>query len=335
MFHRTPVHIASYVGMSQDAAQAALSRLGLSAHVTQAPSESVAGGTVISQQPSPETLIPPSGVVELIVSVGLPVIEITDLRSFSREDAERYLRNAKLTPKFTEKFDKAPRDAVIAQDPAAGTRVPVRGVVTLTVSKGLSPVATPDIVSLLLSDAVKTLRTRKLDVNVADRQPSDNIPRNVIASQDPKPGTKVDPGTKINVVISTGPAETVVPDVGGRAFDDAMTTMRNSGFVPHIVYLPQASLAAGTVIDQTPSASSTLHHGDAVTLTIAVPGLVPTLAGMPLDQAEKALAAAGYTVGNIAYTQEGVEGKVVRTEPEAGASLRPGEAVSIYYNAPR
>jgi beta-lactam-binding protein with PASTA domain len=31
-------------------------------------------------------------------------------------------------------------------------------------------------------------------------------------------------------------------------------------------------------------------------------------------------------------TQDGGEGKVARTEPEANASLRPGEAVTIYYH---
>jgi beta-lactam-binding protein with PASTA domain len=31
-------------------------------------------------------------------------------------------------------------------------------------------------------------------------------------------------------------------------------------------------------------------------------------------------------------TQDGPDGKVARTEPEANASLRPGEAVTIYYH---
>jgi len=334
LFRTTPTSVANYVGMSAENAQALLAQSGLHPRVTQEPSESVPRGEVVKQQPPAGTTAPAGSVVELFVSAGLPIVELADLRSFSREDAERYLRNAKLTPKFTEKFDKAPRDAVLDQDPPAGTSIPAHTVVTLIVSAGLRPVAVPDIVSLAADDASKTLRERKLDIDVIDRTPSDEIPENVIISQDPKPGTQIEPGTKIKVVVSVGPAQITVPDAGGRGLDDANAAMKAAGLATHIVYLAQAGTPTGTVIAQTPPAASAVRRGDTITLTIAVPGTVPSVADMTLDQAEKALANAGYAVGNVAYTQEGTEGNVVRTEPEAGASLRPGEAVTIYYNSP-
>jgi beta-lactam-binding protein with PASTA domain len=333
IFHQTPASLANYVGLSAENAQALLAKSGLHPHVTQEPSESVPRGEVVKQQPPAGTTVPGGSVVELFVSAGLPIVELTDLRSFSREDAELYLRNAKLTPKFMEKFDKAPRDVVIGQDPPAGTSIPAHTAVTLIVSSGLRPVPVPDIVSVPADDASKTLRARKLDIDVIDRTPSDQIPANVIISQDPKPGTQIEPGTKIKVVVSMGPAQITVPDVGGRALQDANAAMKDAGLATHIVYLPQADTPTGTVIAQTPPATSAVRRGDTITLTIAVPGLVPSVADMTLDQAEKTLANAGYAVGNVAYTQEGSEGRVVRTEPEAGASLRPGEAVTIYYNS--
>jgi eukaryotic-like serine/threonine-protein kinase len=333
-FHQTPASIVNYVGMSAESAQALLAKAGLHPHLTQEPSESVPLGNVMKQEPPAGASVPAGSVVELFVSAGLPITELADLRSFSREDAERYLRNAKLTPSFAEKFDKAPRDTVIDQDPPAGTSIPAHTLVRLLVSAGLRPVKAPDIVSLSVDDATKTLHDRKLDVAVIDRTPSDEIPENVIISQDPKPGTQIEPGAKINVVVSVGPAQITVPDVGGRALEDADAAMKAAGLAAHIVYLAQSGTPTGTVIAQSPPASSSLRRGDTVTLTIAVPGSVPSVDGMTLDQAEKRLADAGYAVGNVAYTQEGTEGAVVRTEPEAGASLRPGEAVTIYYNSP-
>jgi beta-lactam-binding protein with PASTA domain len=53
---------------------------------------------------------------------------------------------------------------------------------------------------------------------------------------------------------------------------------------------------------------------------------------MTLDVAKAAIVASGYTIGNVAVTQDGPSGKVARTEPEANAALRPGEAVTIYYH---
>jgi beta-lactam-binding protein with PASTA domain len=60
---------------------------------------------------------------------------------------------------------------------------------------------------------------------------------------------------------------------------------------------------------------------------------VPDVTNLTLDDAKNAIIANCYTVGNVAETQDGQPGKVARTEPEANASLRPGEAVTIYYHS--
>jgi hypothetical protein len=153
-----------------------------------------------------------------------------------------------------------------------------------------------------------------------------------VLSQDPKAGSELVPPAPINVIVSTGPAAVTVPDVGGQNVTDAVNAVQNAGLVTHLVYLAQTGTTAGTVIDQTPAASSSEVGGGTVTLTIAVPGVVPDVSGMSLDQAKAALVNAGYAVGNIAYTQDGTANTAVRTEPEANVALRPGEAVTIYFN---
>ncbi|HTV73173.1 MAG TPA: Stk1 family PASTA domain-containing Ser/Thr kinase [Candidatus Acidoferrales bacterium] len=328
----TPVRLGNYAGLRVSDAQDALLKAGLVGHLTEVPSENAPRGTVVSQQPTPGATLAPHSVVELFVSSGLPIIEMTDLRSFSQEDAERYLRNAKLTPKFVQRYDSAPSGTVIDQSPLPGTQVAIHSVVTLTVSQGLAPARVPDLVSLTLDDAGNVVKARKLTLNITDREPSDEIPANVILSQDPKAGSDLVPPAAINVVVSTGPVSVTVPDVGGQNVTDATAAMQNAGLVPHLVYLAQSGTTAGTVIDETPAASSTLSKGATVTLTIAVPGVVPSVVGMTLDQAKAALVNAGYTVGNVAYTQDGTPGTAVRTEPDANSLLRPGEAVTIYFN---
>jgi serine/threonine-protein kinase len=330
--NRAPVRLADYAGMHVEEAQQALANAGLVVHLTEVPSENAARGTVVSQQPTPGATVPPRSVVELFVSSGLPIIEMTDLRSFSQDDAVRYLRNAKLTPKFVTRYDAAPAGSVIDQAPLPGAQVAVHSVVTLTISRGLAPAHVPDLVSLTLDDATRSAKARKLNLNIADREPSDNIPENVVLSQDPKAGSDLVPPGPINVVLSTGPVSVNVPDVGGQNVTAATNAMQSAGLAAHLVYLAQTGTTAGTVIDQTPAASSSLRKGATVTLTIAVPGVVPDVAGMTLDQAKATLVNAGYTVGNVAYTQDGTGGTAVRTEPEANAALRPGEAVTIYFN---
>jgi serine/threonine-protein kinase len=118
----------------------------------------------------------------------------------------------------------------------------------------------------------------------------------------------------------------------GRSVGDAVAALHDAGLMQRLEYSLQPGDPVGTVLDESPSAGSAVRHGDTVTLTVVVSGIVPDVSGMSLDQARTALQNAGYAVGNVAYTQSGSDGKVASTEPEAGSSLRPGETVTIYYN---
>jgi eukaryotic-like serine/threonine-protein kinase len=142
----------------------------------------------------------------------------------------------------------------------------------------------------------------------------------------------VDPGSTVGLTVSTGPVLVSVPDVGAKSPADAVAALAAAGFTPRIQYIVDATNAGGNVSAQDPAANATAPRRSTVTISVAVPGTVPDVTNMALDDAKRAIVASGYTVGNIAVTQDGSDGKVARTEPEANASLRPGEAVTIYYH---
>jgi serine/threonine-protein kinase len=136
----------------------------------------------------------------------------------------------------------------------------------------------------------------------------------------------------VTLVVSSGPAPVAVPDLTGRGVGDATAALQQAGLVVQINYSLQPGDPVGTVLAESPPAATQVKRGSPVTLTIVVSGIVPDVSGMTLDQARTGLQNAGYTVGNVAYTQSGVTGKVANTEPGAGTALRPGEAVTIYFN---
>ena len=142
----------------------------------------------------------------------------------------------------------------------------------------------------------------------------------------------VDPGSTVGITVSTGAVLVSVPDVGGKPPADAVTALQTAGFTPRIQYIVDATNAGGNVSSQDPAANATAPRRSTVTISVAVPGTVPDVTNMSLDDAKRAIISSGYTVGNVAVTQDGSDGKVARTEPEANASLRPGEAVTIYYH---
>jgi serine/threonine-protein kinase len=270
--------------------------------------------------------------VQLYVSNGLPTVNLIDVRQYSSDDAERYLRNSKLSPKIEDVYDKSPRGTVLSERPAPGTSVPIHSTVALVVSKGVKPVYVPDVVSMTLSDAQSAAEQRQLKLVVTERDPSDQIAADVVTSQNPSPGSPLDPGSTVSIVVSSGPPQIDVPDVEGRLANDAASILQAAGLQTSVEYLVDDSSPAGTVMKQDPEKPATLRKGQSVSLDVAVPGTIPDVAGKSPADATIILQNSGYKVGNTAYVQEGADGTVSRTEPSSGTSLRPGETVMLYVN---
>lgn len=324
------VTVASVAGDSVENAEKKLDALGLRYTIVSSPSETVVANRVTRQSPAPESRVAGRSLVTLYVSSGLPTVELIDMRHYSREDAERYLRSAKLAVKFSEAFDASPRGTVLAQRPAASANVPIHSSVALTISKGLKPVTVPDIASEVVSDATKELRERNLVLSVVERDQSNDIPAGVVLSQSPAAGSAVDPGSTVDVTVSAGAPQLVVPDVGTRLAGDATSALQNAGLQTNIEYVVDASADSGTVLKQDPVRGTQIKKGSTVTLSVAVSGTVPDVAGKSPAQAQTILENAGYKIGNLAYVQEGTEGTVARTEPAATTPLRPGETVMLF-----
>ncbi len=331
-FSPSPIVLPSILGLTSSDAEAQLAKLGLRYDVVPVASESVATDRVVKQDPGPKTDVASHSIVQLYVSTGLPVVQLIDVRQYSSDDATRYLRNEKLVPKIVGKYDSSARGTVLSQRPAPGTSVAIHSEVVLVVSQGAQPVAVPDIVSQTIDDATTALASRHLKLVISERDPSDEIPADTITTQNPQPGANVDPDSTVEVVVSSGPPVVNVPDVEGRAVGDASGALEAAGLQTDIAYVVDGSLPLGTVMKQTPDGGTTLKKGAAVTLDVAVPGLVPDVAGKSAADAQTLLQNAGYKIGNTSYVQEGPDGTVARTEPGANASLRPGETVMLFVN---
>ncbi|MGH7727378.1 MAG: Stk1 family PASTA domain-containing Ser/Thr kinase [Vulcanimicrobiaceae bacterium] len=323
------VTVPPLAALSLADAQQRLGTLGLSPAIREAPSLSVLRGIVIRQDPVAGASVAAGSSVTLDVSSGLPQVTLLDLGQYSSGDAQRYLRNAHLKPKLVAKFDQAPPGTVLSQNPAAGTQLAVHSVVTLVVSKGPPTVALPDLVTMSAGDAERALAAAHLRATVSQHN-YDGIPVGVVAEQSPSAGTALAPGSSVQLVVSAGPVAVSVPDLGQQTLASARTMLHNAGLAIAVEYAVDANSQSGAIVGQSPAAGSALQKGQVVTLTVAVPGAVPNVAGMVPAQAASVLEAAGYAVGNTAYVQEGTDGTVVRTDPPASTQLAPGETVDLY-----
>jgi serine/threonine-protein kinase len=327
------IAVADFTNQSATQAQQSLVAAGLQPDVKLEQSETVPTDRVIHQDPPGGSMAAHGGTVTLYVSGGPPLVTVPDVGGFTSGDAQRALATVKLKTKITPRYDaKAAKDSVLELHPASGQQAPEGSTVELIVSRGRAPAAVPQFVGLTLDAARALAKKTGLTLNVDQQTPDDMIPKDTIVSQNATAGSSVDSGTTVGVTVSTGPALVAVPDTSGRSPTDAASLVQQMGLVPRLQYIVDATNASGNVIAQDPAAQTTVPRRTTVTLSIAVAGSVPDVSNLTLDDAKRAIVTNGYNVGNVAITQDGTIGKVVRTEPEANASLRPGEAVTIYYH---
>lgn len=91
-----------------------------------------------------------------------------------------------------------------------------------------------------------------------------------ILSQDPAPGTSVDKGKEITVVISAGESDQVaVPDVAGWKQEHAKLYLEALGFRVEIAQLQASSYDKGLVDSTDPKAGTAKRKGDTITLRVS------------------------------------------------------------------
>ena len=93
---------------------------------------------------------------------------------------------------------------IFEQTPPSGRTVKAGSVLRVKVARGSKQVAAPSVVGRNYRDAAIALREAQLDLGNRAWAPSGKVPREGVIAQDPPAGTPMDPGDKVNLLISAG-----------------------------------------------------------------------------------------------------------------------------------
>jgi len=161
-----------------------------------------------------EDFFAPSGATILVPSL----VGQTETDAISLGDT-LHLKMVVVSRSISEQF---PRDVVMAQQPAPGTRVREGRQVSLIVSQGVNIYTMPDLRFASLRDAGLTLSRLRLNLGKTTMVANDDVPFNHIVSQNPPPLASVREGSVVNLVLSKGPPSNVrAPDFVGKDIDAA------------------------------------------------------------------------------------------------------------------
>ncbi|MEI7593080.1 MAG: Stk1 family PASTA domain-containing Ser/Thr kinase [Actinomycetes bacterium] len=172
-----------------------------------------------------------------------------------------------------------PIDTVFDQDPRAGQKAAKGSTIVLRVSDGLGQAEVPSVVGLTKAAATSLLDNAGFTAEVS-LQNDPKIALDLVISQSPAAKQKADKGSTVTIVVSGGPATTVVPDVIGQSAGTASATLTAAGFKVTQVDQSSSSVAAGKVISTNPDAGIGVAPGSKITMVVST-GPAPTTTVAP------------------------------------------------------
>lgn len=262
-------------------------------------------------------------------------VTVPSVTGLSEQAAGAALRGAGLSPQPSLAASVSVHSGlVISQTPVAGANVSKGSRVGIVVSEGPANVPLMDVTGLTEAQALARLRKANFKTKTKP-EASKTVEAGHVIGTEPPAETDVQEGRLITVIVSSGPAPVHVPDVTGQTLEAAEATLTNDELgVGTVTKQVSAKQAPGTVLEQTPSTSSSVAAGTKVNLTVAQAPKeveVPNVVGATEVAAEAALAHAGFkSAAQTRPTSEQAQvGIVLEQTPATATRARKGATVTL------
>jgi eukaryotic-like serine/threonine-protein kinase len=163
-------------------------------------------------------------------------------------------------------------DRIMAQEPAAGSRLKSQRSIRVWVSLGPRRLAVPGVEGESVRTGRLTLEQAQVPVGRVVEVP-DRTDEGTVLMQNPPAGeTSALPPDGVSLLVSLGPAysQFVMPDVIGRRAADVLDAFRSAGLkVTAVTYRSYPGVPPGTVIRQSPPAGYRVSRHSSVTLEVS------------------------------------------------------------------
>ena len=192
----------------------------------------------------------------------------------------------------------------------------------------------PPVRGLPAAQAIARLTSARLQIAGSEPVADGVVPAGQAVRCDPPEGASVKRGAKVALFVSTGPDLVEVPSLLQAMIADAKLTLEKAGLVAGAIAEEASPFDPGQVLRSDPIEGKRLPRGSAVDLVVSK-GLemieVPPVAGLPAEEAERKVWAAGFQVRRIVEEFNALErGRAIRTDPPAGERAPQGLAVDLY-----
>jgi serine/threonine-protein kinase len=227
---------------------------------------------------------------------------------------------------------------VISTEPAAGEDVEPGTKVTLIISAGPEQFPVPNVTDIPVEQARDLLARDGFVIGTETPRDSQDVPEGIVISQSLPAGTEADPGTVIDLVVSSGPRFIAVPDLEGVAATLAEEELKRLGFEDVVVEQEYSDeVLEGFVTRTEPSATQIAQRDQRVTLFVSQgpePFPLSDLTGRTVEEAQALASERGLVIVVDVETVDvtaasGLAGTIAAQDPPPGTEVVAGDEIQV------
>ncbi|MGL5859004.1 MAG: Stk1 family PASTA domain-containing Ser/Thr kinase [Angustibacter sp.] len=193
-------------------------------------------------------------------------------------------------------------------------------------------VTVPDVTGRPFNEAVAELRRVGLQPGARTDQASSDVPEGSVISTDPSSPAQADRGSRVAVVVSTGPEAVEVPILTGKTEQEAQDALKDLGLEIEVEEVDSGDQDAGTVVGSTPPQGARVDPGSTVTVQVVSGKVqVPNVVGLTFTDANEQLTERGFKVADPEYqvSTESPPGEVIAQDPGTGNTVKRGATIKL------
>ena len=268
---------------------------------------------------------------------GLPVdggaptlVEIPDLTGSEQAQALEDLQSLGFKVGIENAADSSvPAGSVIRTQPPSNTIINPDSLVTIIVSVGPEAFPIPYVLDIEAERAIYVVEESGFVLGQLLEVNDNNIPRGFVISQNPVAGTKMSPGSSVDLVVSKGPSLIEISDLSRKSPEDAIQILETLGFKYEIVEEYSEDIEIGLVSGTLPEAGEIVTPDQLIQVVVSL-GIrieMPEVDGLSYEDAINILEELNLVASVVGDTS----GKVRKQIPRKGEFVEPGQVVELTF----
>lgn len=196
----------------------------------------------------------------------------------------------------------------------------------------------PGLLNEYIDDAKEIAIESDINIQIVDKVLNKKVEANKVLTQSPEAGLITIKGAVINLVVSKGEQQIIVPDVSYMYKQTAKNNLEQLGFKVKIKEVDDEDFAADSIVKQSVEAGEEYGQGGKITLSVAkekdkVKGnfKVPKIEGKKFENAVKTLREKGayIVISERKESDEVKEGYIISQSIEKGKKIKKGSVIEV------